>query len=199
MIGLAILLWLPRLSGPINLRWDAGVYYLLGSSLATGHGYRIVSEPGSPEAVQYPPLLPGIVALYARAFGSIDPAVIGPWLRLSYAALFLVYGIGVLALARKYLSPLFAFIATALCLLNVWTIFLSDLLFAEIPFALVSVTFACVAGSAWKKGGEVTCFLLVLTGFLLRTAGLLIATLRPSLHSSLSLRWSVCDSLSSQR
>ena len=104
-----------------------------------------------------------------------------------------------LTLARKYLSPLFAFIATALCLLNVWTIFLSDLLFAEIPFALVSVTFACVAGSAWKKGGEVTCFLLALTGFLLRTAGLLIATLRPSLHSSLSLRWSVCDSLSSQR
>lgn len=174
VIGLAILLWLPRLSGPIDLRWDAGVYYLLGSSLATGHGYRILSEPGSPEAVQYPPLLPGIVALYARAFGSTDPAVIGPWLRLSYAALFLVYGIGVLTLARKYLSPLLAFIATALCLLNIWTIFLSDLLFAEIPFALVSVTFACVAGSAWKKGGEVTCFLLALTGFLLRTAGVVL-------------------------
>ena len=79
VIGLAILLWLPRLSGPIDLRWDAGVYYLLGSSLATGHGYRILSEPGSPEAVQYPPLLPGIVALYARAFGfnrsSCDRAV----------------------------------------------------------------------------------------------------------------------------
>ena len=96
-----ILLWLPRLSGPIDLRWDAGVYYLLGSSLATGHGYRILSEPGSPEAVQYPPLLPGIVALYARAFGSIDPAVIGPWLRLSYAALFLVYGIGVLCFSKE--------------------------------------------------------------------------------------------------
>ena len=157
VLVLAIMLWLPRLTGPIDLRWDAGVYYLLGSSLATGHGYRILSEPGSPEAVQYPPLLPGIVALYARAFGSTDPAVIGPWLRLSYAALFLVYGIGVLTLARKYLSPLLAFIATALCLLNIWTIFLSDLLFAEIPFALVSVTFACVAGSRGKRGREVIC------------------------------------------
>src|SRR5437764_10227701 len=113
VVALVLILWAPRLSGPIDLRWDAGVYYILGTSLAQGHGYRILSEPGSPEAVQYPPLLPGIVALYARAFGSIDPAVIGPWLRLSYAALFLVYGIGVLALARKYLSPLFAFIATA--------------------------------------------------------------------------------------
>src|SRR3982750_3130125 len=78
VIALAVLLWAPRLTGPIDLRWDAGVYYVLGTSLATGHGYRILSEPGSPEAVQYPPLLPAIVALYARAFGSIDPAVIGP-------------------------------------------------------------------------------------------------------------------------
>jgi hypothetical protein len=38
---LAIALWLPRLSGPIVLRWDAGAYYVLGTSLATGHRYRI--------------------------------------------------------------------------------------------------------------------------------------------------------------
>ena len=46
VLVLAILLWLPRLTGPIDLRWDAGVYYLLGTSLAKGHGYRILSEPG---------------------------------------------------------------------------------------------------------------------------------------------------------
>ena len=51
VVALAILLWLPRFSGPLDLRWDAGVYYLLGTSLAAGHGYRILSEPGSPEAV----------------------------------------------------------------------------------------------------------------------------------------------------
>ena len=77
VLVLAIMLWLPRLTGPIDLRWDAGVYYLLGTSLATGHGYRILSEPGSPEAVQYPPLLPVVVALFERALGSIVPAVIG--------------------------------------------------------------------------------------------------------------------------
>ena len=46
VIGLAILLWLPRLSGPIDLRWDAGVYYVLGTSLATGRGYRILERAG---------------------------------------------------------------------------------------------------------------------------------------------------------
>src|SRR5262245_48504783 len=99
VIALSIILWTPRLKGPIDLRWDAGVYYVLGTSLATGHGYRILSEPGAPEAVQYPPLLPGIVALYERALDSTDPAVVGPWLRRSYAALFLVYGVLVLMLA----------------------------------------------------------------------------------------------------
>ena len=104
-VALAILLWAPRLSGPIDLRWDASVYYVLGTSLAAGHGYRIISEPGSPEALQYPPLLPAVVALYQRALGSNDPAIVAPWFRVSYAALFLIYSISVLALAKTYLRP----------------------------------------------------------------------------------------------
>jgi hypothetical protein len=173
---LALALWVPRLSGPIDLRWDAGVYYVLGTSLATGQGYRILSEPGSPEALQYPPLLPGVVALYERALGSTDPAVIAPWLRISYALLFLVYGVAVVTLARRYLRPIFALAATALCLLHIFTIFLSDLLSAEIPFAVVSVVFALAATSGrspsprpWLR--EVASFTLAAAGFLLRTAG----------------------------
>lgn len=176
VMALASALWMPRLSGPIDLRWDAGVYYLLGTSLATGQGYRILSEPGAPEALQYPPLLPAIVALHERALGSTDPAIVAPWLRISYAALFLVYAQAALALARRYLSPIFAVMAVALCLLQVNTIFLSDLLFAELPFALVSVVFALVATSgssalrSWPR--EAASFALAATGFLLRTAGL---------------------------
>ena len=45
IIIIAVSLWLPRFSGPIDLRYDASVYYLLGTSLAAGHGYRIESEP----------------------------------------------------------------------------------------------------------------------------------------------------------
>src|SRR5437762_9157703 len=104
VVAIALLLWAPRLSGPIDLRWDGGVYYILGTSLATGHGYRILSEPGSPEALQYPPLLPVVVALYQRVLGTTDPAVVAQWLRISYAAIFLAYALAALALARRYLG-----------------------------------------------------------------------------------------------
>src|SRR4029077_20496274 len=88
IVLLVVILWAPRLSGPIDLRWDGGVYYILGASLAEGHGYRIVSEPGAPEALQYPPLLPAIIALCERVLGSTDPAVVAPWLRRLNLTLF---------------------------------------------------------------------------------------------------------------
>src|SRR5688572_29414750 len=72
---------LPKLRGPIDLRYDAGVYYLLGTSLAQGNGYRLPNEPGAIEAVQYPPVLPAIVAAHQLALGSADPFVVGPALR----------------------------------------------------------------------------------------------------------------------
>jgi len=173
--ALAILLWAPRLSGPIDLRWDAGVYYVLGTSLATGHGYRILSEPGSPEALQYPPLLPAIVALYQRALGSTDPAVVAPWLRISYAVLFLFYALAVLALARRYLRTGLAIVAVALSLLQVNTLFISDLLFSELPFVLISVLFVLVAVDGPFRSRphlrETLSFVLAAAGFLLRTAG----------------------------
>ena len=169
VVALALLLWAPRFSGPIDLRWDAGVYYLLGTSLAKGEGYRIPSEPGSPEALQYPPLLPALVALHQWALGTTDPAIVAPWLRSSYAALFVAYSLVVLALAKRHLSPGFALAATVLCMLHIMTIFLSDLLFAELPFAVVSVVFAFVAASRvptsrpWAR--ETASFALARQGF----------------------------------
>jgi len=176
VVAIAFLVWAPRLTGPIDLRWDGSVYYLLGTSLATGHGYRILSEPGSPEAFQYPPLLPAVVALYQRALGSTDPAVVAPWLRISYAALFLIYSLAVLALAKRHLPPLLALVATTLCLVQIMTIFISDLLFAELPFAVVSVAFALIAvdGPLASRPSlrETASFVLAAAGFLLRTIGL---------------------------
>ncbi|MBA3883825.1 MAG: hypothetical protein H0X73_14240 [Chthoniobacterales bacterium] len=176
VVALAIAVWLPRLNGPIDLRYDGGVYYLLGSSLASGHGYRIPSEPGSPKAIQYPPLLPAITAAYQRIIGIDDFRAVGGWLRKSYFLLYVAYAWALLALARKYLSKGFAFLAAALCLLNFETIFLSDLLFAELPFAVVGAVFALVAGNAktlWHGSlREFVSYLLATAGFLLRTAGL---------------------------
>lgn len=174
VVTLAVLLWLPRLSGPIDVRWDGAVYYLLGTSLAEGHGYRIPSEPGSPEAVQYPPLLPAFVAAHQRLSGTTNPADIAPRLRISYALMFVGYGCLIFALAKQYFTPLLAVVVTALCLLHHLTIFLSDLLFAELPFALISVAFAVVAISAASNRSwlsEIVAFALAAAGFLLKTTG----------------------------
>lgn len=176
VLALAVYLWAPRLSGPIDLRYDAGVYYVLGTSLATGQGYRIGSEPGAPEAVQYPPLLPAFVAAHQWVLGTTDPAVVAPWLRVSYAVIFLLYLLAVFAFSSRLLSPALATLATTLCALGVHTYFLSDLLFAEIPFALLSVLFVLVAdgGRTGRRSParEAAVYALGTMAFLLRTAGI---------------------------
>ena len=81
-----------------------------------------------------------------------------------------------LALARRYLHADFAVLAVALSLLQINSLFISDLLFTEIPFALFSVLFVLVAlddrlaSRRWLR--EPLSFVLVTAGFLLRTAGL---------------------------
>ena len=36
LLVLTVATWLPRLRGPIDLRWDARSYYVLGTALAQG-------------------------------------------------------------------------------------------------------------------------------------------------------------------
>ena len=45
VVLLWIAVWAPRLDGPIDLRWDASTYFVLGTSLAEGKGYRLLNEP----------------------------------------------------------------------------------------------------------------------------------------------------------
>ncbi len=141
----AVALWVPRLRGPLDLRYDAGVYHLLGTSLAQGKGYRILSEPGAIEAIQYPPLLPALDAAVQWMIGTSDPAATGYALRLVFFVLFIGYTGAVFALARRYLSAPFAFMAALVTLLHVHTTFMSDLLFADFPFAVAGVAFLLVA------------------------------------------------------
>ncbi len=135
-----------------------------------------------PEALQYPPLLPAIIAAYQGFVGTSDPVVVGGWLRKSYFLLYLTYAVALLALAKKYLRPVFAVLATALCLVYFETVFLSDLLFAELPFAVIGVCFALVARKQtplrpWLR--ETSSFLLGAAGFLLRSAGLALLAAWP--------------------
>jgi len=91
LLALVLVSWFPRLSGPIDLRRDASIYYILGTSLAEGKGYRLLNEPGEIEAIQYPPLLSLIVAAHQRILGTSDPILVGRYLRLSFCFLYAIY------------------------------------------------------------------------------------------------------------
>lgn len=181
LVALATVLWLPRLRGPLDLRYDAGVYYTLGTALARGEGYRLLNEPGAIEAIQYPPLLPAVGALHERLLGTSDPAVVGIWLRRSFLALSLGYMAAVFTLSRRFLTPGLAFVAALLTALHVQTLFLSDLFGAEIPFACAAVLFLLAATADGPAGRprarlllSVAAALLALAAYGLRTAGIAI-------------------------
>ena len=164
-------LWAPRLRGPIDLRWDASAYYILGTSLAEGRGYRLLNEPGAIEAVQYPPLLPFIVAVQQRALGTSDYLVVAARLRLLYCALSGLYLLAAYALARRFLPAPYALLVAALTGLS-FSAFLnpSDSLYAELPFSLVSMLFL-LSAPARRRGATALSGLLAAAAFLLRTAG----------------------------
>ena len=171
LLALAAGLWIPRLRGPLDLRYDAGVYYILGTSLAEGHGYRLLNEPGQIQAVQYPPLLPALVAVHQRLSGTSDVGVAGHWLRITYAGFFLAYIAAVYLLASRYLPLGFAFLVGLITLLHVQTSWMSDLLFAEIPFALTTMLFL-LAATGRARWADVSAGPLAIASYLLRSVGI---------------------------
>jgi hypothetical protein len=170
LLVLVIISWLPRFRGPIDLRWDAGVYYTLGTSLAEGKGYRLLNEPGDIKAIQYPPLHPALIAVHQLVLKTNDPIVVGRVLRFSFFILFVVYILAIYALARQYLPLSYSFAATLVCLFNFFTHFLSDACFPEIAFALSTVLFVLCHNRRGRFFSIMTAVFGV-TAYGLRTVG----------------------------
>lgn len=188
LVGLALLTWLPRLRGPIDFRWDGGVYYLLGTSLATGHGYQLLSEPGHMAAIQYPPLLPAIIALHQWLLGTADPIVVGQALRITFLFMFMGYIGAVYRLTRHFLPPNYACGAAAVCLFNVQTCFMADACYPEILYGLATVLFVLCSRSTirWKRRFGAAGFAIV--AYALRTIGI-VALAAWVAESLLAKRW----------
>jgi hypothetical protein len=171
LLALTITSWLPRLRGPTDLRWDAGVYYTLGTSLADGKGYRLLNEPGEIKATQYPPLLPALVAAHQLVLGTSDPTIVGRGLRLSFFFLFCIYILAVYVLARYYLPLSSAFSVTLVCLFNFYTHFISDGCFPEVAFALATVLFVLCHNRVGRFFSFTAAAMAVAT-YALRTVGM---------------------------
>ncbi|HXE80754.1 MAG TPA: hypothetical protein VNK41_08400 [Vicinamibacterales bacterium] len=171
VLAAAALLWLPRFSGPIDLRWDGAVYYILGTSLAEGRGYKLLNEPGEIDAVQYPPLLPAIVAACQVALGTSDPVVVGRWLRLSSFLVFLVFAGASFRFLRDYLPAQQAAPGALISVMCVHAWFLSDMLFPEVWFTAASLLFLILA----RRDGatsQAPAYICAVAACALRTIGL---------------------------
>jgi len=171
LTALVVCSWLPRTEGPLDLRWDGASYYVLGTSLAQGKGYRLLNEPGEIQAVQYPPLLPAIIAIHQRVLGTDDPVIVGRALRATFFAIHLAYVLTTYIMAKLFLPRLYALGVALVVALNIFTNFLSDLCFAEIPFALLGILFVL----AYRRPGRfyaVVTPLLGIAAYLLRTVGI---------------------------
>jgi hypothetical protein len=141
------------------------VYYILGTSLAEGRGYRLLNEPGAIEAIQYPPLVPALGAAAERVLGTDDPAVVGHWLRLGSVLLYAAYAAAVYVMSRRWLTPGYACLVTLLSIIHSHTIFLSDFFAADVPYAFLSTLFFAV-------GGGPVAGLLAVAAYGARSAGI---------------------------
>jgi hypothetical protein len=70
LVGVGIAAWAPIPAGVWN---DDGAYMLVGRALATGHGLHYEGVVGSPPAVKFPPLLPGLLAVLWMTLREIGP------------------------------------------------------------------------------------------------------------------------------
>ena len=120
-VGLAVVsafTWLPRLRGPLDLRWDGGAYYVLGTSLAEGKGYRLLNEPGEIQSTLHPPVLPAIAALFQYVAGTSDFVTVGHALRLLYFVLSIAYSVATFLLLRNFLPLAYAGMGSLVCILQ---------------------------------------------------------------------------------
>jgi len=171
LFAVAAISWSPRLSGPIDLRYDAGLYFILGTSLAEGRGYRLLNEPGDIEATQYPPLLPFIVAAHQWVLGTRDVIAVGHWLRLTFFLIYLAFSLCVYLTLRKYLPLGSAFLATLICLLSLYTYLMSNQLAAEVLFGLTTTLFFLCHRKGDGRAAGVVSFVLATASYALRTVG----------------------------
>lgn len=172
LLVVVIASWIPRLNSPIDLRFDSGVYYTLGTSLAEGKGYRLLNEPGEIAAVQYPPMLSLIVASHQWLLGTSDPLIVGRGLKLSFFLIFIFYILATYVMLRGYLSTRYAFLATVICLFSLHTYLTSNMLAPEIPFALTTVLFFLCHKKNNGRIHSILAAVFAIVSYALRTIGI---------------------------
>ena len=116
-----------------------------------------------------------MVAIHQKMMGTSDYFAVGRALRLTYFLLSGIYLLVVYALARQMLSPLHSFFVGAITGLSFNSFFYpSETLYADLPFAFVSILFLLCHRKCNSAAHTVAAGGLACAAYLLRTAGIVL-------------------------
>nr|MBC7244095.1 glycosyltransferase family 39 protein [Chloroflexota bacterium] len=191
ILTLGLFLAVMRLNEHLVPAGDNATYIVLGQSLVMGKGYKMISDPRSPEMALYPPgyplLLAGVLALTGTMHDLL--AAILP-LKLPSLLFFL----GVIALVYDLLQKRNTLLATMAALLTAVNPFL--LQFAtevgtEIPYLFVSLCCLYLFDRHWQKSSDrnvLAIAVLAVLAFYIRSIALVLA-LALVAHLFVRRRW----------
>ena len=132
----------------ISFAGDNTSYYILGKSLAQGHGYANIHLKDSPPANHFPPGYPFLIAVVMKLAGEETTAIKvanGLFLLLSIGSLFFLF-----AILSGNLH--FSFVVGLLLLTNAHLLNYATLMMSEIPFMLFSIlTITLFAKMDWDR------------------------------------------------
>jgi hypothetical protein len=139
ILALALPLAMPLLNQHLVPAGDNSTYLILGQALATGHGYKLISDPRSPGMGLYPPGYPLLLAAMLALSGTQGNLLAGI---LPCKLLSVMLYLGTLILIYQLLEPRnrgLAIATTLLTAVNPDILYYATELDTEIPFLFLSL------------------------------------------------------------
>jgi hypothetical protein len=178
ILALGLLLAVPLLNEHLVPAGDNSTYLILGQALATGQGYKMISDPRSPDMGLYPPgyplLLAGVLALTGTQ-GNLLAGI------LPCKVLSVMLYLGTLLLIYRLLEPRNRALAVATTLLtavNPQMLYYATEVGTEIPYLFLSLACLWAFERYWRRatagtlGGAVVVLVLA---FYVRSIALVMA------------------------
>jgi hypothetical protein len=178
ILALGLLLAVPLLNEHLVPAGDNSTYLILGQALVTGRGYKMISDPRSPDMGLYPPgyplLLAGVLALTGTQ-GNLLAGI------LPCKLLSVMLYLGTLVLIYQLLEPrnrVLAIATTLLTAVNPQMLYYATEVGTEIPYLFLSLACLWVFERYWRKptagtlGGAVVVLVLA---FYVRSIALVMA------------------------
>jgi len=141
------------LNGHLVPAGDNTTYMVLGQALATGQGYRMISDPRAPQMALYPPGYPVVLAGMMLLTGTASHLLAATW---PAKLLTIGFYLGAIALTYELFrrrDPSLAAMAALLVAVNPELLYFSNDVGAEIPYLFLSLLCIWLFTWYWQRQG----------------------------------------------